>query len=316
VAGRCDCGKTCNCAVGQSGSIAWAGSGAAQQPYRGEVRRRADPKNIIEVHSASEDNPGVAAYMRVMTPSGEVVALDDNGYAKMPPPVLKTAGGEVIQPGEDGSTTLPAAATPTYGAGLEVAGGALVPKVATAVGNDLLGGALAGNLEDDPSFMSQLVRHSSGLWAPPDHTSQRAGSGEVLVPDTLVNVTGTYTSAASQVWTLRNPSKSRRMHVNRAMVGTVHLSSPVDGKCRVELQQRVNGGTWGAVRSLHWPVPSAGTQAIAFEGELTKSLTSIVAADATFSLQLRVVCTKVGTGASHPVLIGASVAVELFGVTI
>jgi hypothetical protein len=208
-----------------------------------------------------------------------------------------------------------------YGDGLEVAGSALVPKVNDGDAGgwpyvDLDGTMMAGDISVAPTFMGKLVRHESGLWGPPDHTARRAGAGETLQPDTLINVTSAgWTSPASSVFSLVNPSKARRMLVHRSMVGVIKITTPVGGEAGVQLQARINGGSYTPVRSLSWPTPTTGTQNIQFEGELTKAAASILAPEATFTVQLRIVVTKIGATA-NPVVISASAAVELLGVTI
>lgn len=322
MAGRCDCSKNCSCAFRPSGSIAFGGSGAAAQPILANVRRRNDPTNVLQVYEATDPVPGVAVYQLIRRVDGSLLAPSaEDGSVILPSALIKDANGAVMTPDIDGAIVLPAASAPLLGDGLTTLAGRVVPNVALVwPQNDLAGSPLVGEVDDFPTFMSPLLRSPEGLFGMPDHTALRGGGGDQLASGLGgglgVGVTPTgYTSPAGTVWSITNPSKSRRMLVQRSMVGTVTLQSPVGGNTRVDLQAKVGGAaTFSTVRSLHWPVPTAGTQAIQFEGELTKVAGSVIAPLASHSVQLRVVATREGTVDSA--IIAASAAVELFGVTI
>ena len=298
-------------------SIGVSGSGAGVQPFRPALRIRPGQQNLIVGH---ED--GVEVQQRILHPNGtDDLVPEDDGRVRLPAAFLRTSAGEIIAPEADRSVTLPPGGMPVYGDGFTVDGVALVPNVRNSEAGgwpvlDLRGQNLAGDVDDLDDFGSPLFRGDWGLRGLPDHTAISGGGGETLVGDTLVNVVSQYTSPASVVWSITNPSPSRRMIVNRQNLGVVRLSCPVGGLAMVALQARVNGGAYGTIATRRWPVPTSGTQAIQFEGEVTKANSTTIAAGASFSTQLRIVVVREGGGSDAPVFIGAAVATELLGVTV
>lgn len=264
--------------------------------------------------------------MLVRRPDGAPVEVADDGYVWLPAAAILGYDHELIEADDDGNIQLPAAAAPEYGDGLEINAGALVPAV--LVGDvdwpllDLGGSAFIGDPEDFPGFMSPLVRHETGLWGLPDHTAARATFGAVIEGDQLTSVTGSFDSdpspGGSSIWKITNPSASRRMAVLRSMQGIAQVTVPVDGGCDMILQERINGGAWTAVRTLRPAEPTSGTQSIRQDVQFIKPKSSVIAAGATLEVELRFHITKTGVGdtAHSPVLLNASAAVELFGVTV
>lgn len=294
------------------------GTGNATAPFTPGVRVRPGADNLLEIFTAASGAAGLAAYERIKHQDGTVQPTDPDGYVKLPPAYLRSSGGVVMTPEADGSVTLPPGGTPLYGTGLELVAGALVPDVNDGDGVGWPTNALDGSpFGGSTATLAPLYRTATGLFAPPEHTSLRAGGGETLYAGLPLGtaVPGTYTSPVGTIWSITNPSANRRMLVFRQMLATVDLQTPVGGIASVVLDARINGGAYAAVRSLHWPAPTSGTQAVRFEGELSKAAASVINPGATHTVQLRVRIVREGT-TDTPVILGASAAVELFGVTI
>lgn len=319
MAGRCDCSKDCSCAQVGSDSIQVVGTGNATAPFSPGVKLRPGDDNLLSIFNAASGAAGLAAYERVKHQDGTALPTDDNGYVVLPPAYLRAAGGTLMVPNDDGTVTLPPGGTPLYGTGLTLVSGALVPMVNDGDGAGWPTNALDGSpFGGDTTTLAPLYRTAAGLFAPPEHTAARAGGGETLYAGGGLgtSIAATYTSPVGTVWTLTNPSPNRRMLVFRQMLATVDLQTPVGGIASVVLDARINGGSWAAVRSLHWPAPQSGTQAVRFEGELSKAAASTINPGATHTVQLRVRAVREGTGTDQPVILGAAATVEMFGVTI
>lgn len=319
MAGRCDCAKECSCAQIGSDSIQVVGTGNPTAPFTPGVKLRAGLDNLLEIYTPDSGAPGLAAYERVKHQDGTPLSIDDNGYVVLPAAFLRDAGGNIMEPEPDGSVVLPPGGTPLFGTGLELVDGALVPAVNDGDGVGWPTNALDGSpFGGTAATLSPLYRTEEGLFGPPEHTALRAGGGETLYAGGGLGtgVTGTYTSPVGTVWSLTNPSPNRRMLVFRQMLATVDLQTPVGGIASIVLDSRINGGAWSAVRALHWPAPTSGTQAIRFEGELSKAASSVINPGATHTVQLRVRAVREGSGSDVPVMLGASAVVEMFGVTV
>jgi hypothetical protein len=284
-------------------TVAQSGSGSPAQPFRYGVRLTPDGQNLIVV-----TEQGLAVYERVRAPDGTPLTLDDDGYVTLPAPVILGYDNNPIDPDDDGRVQLPPAAAPQYGTGLAIVSSKLVPDVidGEAVGGwplvDLSGTAFEG--DPDASHLAPLIRTEDGLFALPEHTARRANGSGTIEPSQLTSVTGAgFSSNALPAVSITNPSPSRRMIVERKMLASVRISSPVGGACQVTLEQKINAGAFVGVTNRTWPVPTTGTQAIQADLEISKDLGQTIDPGETFSVQVRV-------------FIQASAAIELFGVTV
>lgn len=246
MAGRCGCSSSCSCVAESSDSIEVEGVGQVGAPWRPEVRYSTDPGN----RARAGGDGAVYADTCLSDPAGDPIEPDGDGCLQLPPPVIRDYNSDPIEPGPDGSIQLPPGGeAPPVGCGLQVDGEGAVSVDAPGEWppDDLAGDAVAGTVgQGAPVFCGP-----DGLRTVPDHSTvaEHAADEQVLGAPEAVAGGATFTSAASSVLTITNPSASRKLRGLVNAVAVVDLETAAGWPTYLRLQLRQNGGAWSTLRT-------------------------------------------------------------------
>lgn len=310
MAGRCGCQRSCTCCVQESDTITTPGSGSAGECWSPAVRISGDDGNRAEARA-----DGIFAGLCAVGPDGEPLGTTEEGCLEIPAPCILDYNSDPIEPDENGCIQLPTnGAPPDFGCGLETDGGGALQVHTSGAWplTSLLAAPFAGAYTGGSAI---FCGPDGALRGAPQGTAVTAGASTIVEPTALIPVAGIYTTAASPAVLLVNPSPARSMIAARFIVAIVDVVATPDADFVLRLQARIDGGGWGTARDVIAPAIQSGSASIRSRLELSTWNTTVLAAGAAHTVELRVQVEKTGAGAGTPVLISATVGSRIVGVS-
>lgn len=310
MAGRCACNQACSCCTQSSSSIDVAGTGALGSCFVPQVNYSDNLKNRAQPGS---DGGVFVAPQCLVSSQGASIASGADGCVTLPPPVILNYAGNPIAPDGTGRIALPPAAAPAYGDGLDtLPDGTLIAAVSGAFPTAGLAGTVLGGSAVDGADI--YIDDFGQLRAPPEHTAINASGGGDIFTTSLLAISSTYTTPATDPVMLINPSPARQMLLIRYVYVVVDVSTPPQSRPVLTLQGDFGEG-WVGLRTLSWPELSGGTSGIRFEGVIPYLNQTVIAPNDSGTSAVRCIITKAGSGDADPVLIYAKGVIQMIGIT-